>query len=74
MPNIKSLGFERLTSPLIAFIQEGIRRTKNLLVVWNEERCCRVCCPFVMPVRKSRLSINDLLDYCHSCEYPSGSG
>jgi hypothetical protein len=30
--------------------------------------------PFAMPVRESRLSINDLLDCCNPREYQSGSG
>jgi hypothetical protein len=44
------------------------------LIVWNEERCCRVYCPFATPLRESRLSINDLLDCCNPCKYPSESG
>jgi hypothetical protein len=40
--------FERLMSPLIPFIQDGISYTTwsqaNLLVVRNKYRCCRVCC------------------------------
>jgi hypothetical protein len=44
-------------------------------VVWNTERRCRVCCPFlVTSVRESWPSIDDLLDCCNLCKYPSGSG
>jgi hypothetical protein len=45
------------------------------LVVWNEERSCRVCYPFfVTSDRESWLSIDDLLDCCNLYKYPSGSG
>jgi hypothetical protein len=44
------------------------------LIVWNEERYCRVYCPFATPLRESRLSINDLLYCCDPCKYPSESG
>jgi hypothetical protein len=30
--------------------------------------------PFVIPVRESKLSINDLLDCCSHCKFLSGSG
>jgi hypothetical protein len=68
---------KRPTSPLIPFIQEGIRCTmisRQHIGVWNEERCCRVCCPLVTPVRKSKPSINDPLDCCNLCKYLTGSG
>jgi hypothetical protein len=42
-------------------------------VLWNEERCWRVCCPFATPARESKLSINDPLGCCNLTKYLSGS-
>jgi hypothetical protein len=70
--------FKRLTIPLIPFIQEGIRCTKTSRqhiggMEWREKLPSML--PFfVTYVRESWSSIDDLLDCCNLCKYPSGSG
>jgi hypothetical protein len=69
--------FQRLMSPLIPFIQVGIRCTKTSrqpIGSMELRETLLSMLPFATPIRKSRLSINDLLDGCNPCEYPSGSG
>jgi hypothetical protein len=68
--------FDRVMSSLIPFIQEGIRCTMTSRqpiggVEWRETLPSRLL--FATPLRESKPSINDLLDCCNPCKYPSES-
>jgi hypothetical protein len=69
--------FERLTSPLIPFIQEGIictMITRQPIDGTELRDMLPSMLLFATHVKESKPSINDQLDCCNPCKYPSASG